>query len=121
LLVGTGVRVAFAAQLNPKNSTDPTAAIGHVVQEFVDGTGSGKVTCLKVMGNMASITYLVDSGRVADIGQYRTFMVVDNGEPNMGISPDMYNECGNQSGNCGTSNCTFQQILRGNIVVSSGS
>ena len=95
---------------------------GHVVQELATGTNSGPVTCFGPSGNMALITFLVTSG--PDYGNYRTFTVVDGGEPNMGVPPDMYSDCGNQgtsgSDNCAANNCMMQPILRGNIVVSSG-
>lgn len=104
--------VAFAAQTNPKT----LAPTGHVVQELPTGTNSGAVTCFQPMGNMATISFYVKTG--PDAGQYRTFTVVDGGEPKMGVSPDMYADCGNQNSNCGTDNCMAQPIVRGNIVVS---
>jgi hypothetical protein len=104
--------VAFAAQTNPKTGLP----LGHVVQELANGTNSGRVTCFQPSGNMATISFLVDTG--PDAGQYVTFIVVDNGEPTLGVSPDMYSDCGPQNGNCGTDMCTSQTILRGNIVVS---
>jgi hypothetical protein len=106
--------VAFAAQQNPK-TTDPMAATGHVVQELATGTNSGKVTCFQPNGNTATITFLVDKGPNA--GMYRSFFVIDLGEPSMGVSPDQYYGCGATNTNCGGS-CMYQPILRGNIVVS---
>lgn len=83
------------------------------------------------MGNMATITFKVDSvdsGPQTDIGQYRTFRVMDGGEPALGptgLSPDTYSDCANQgnssSNNCSMSGCDVQRIIRGNIVVGSGS
>jgi hypothetical protein len=107
--------VAFAAQTNPKTG----APSGHVVQELATGTDSGPVMCFQPSGNMATISFYVNSG--PDAGNYVTFMVVDNGPPGVGgVSPDMYSDCGNQgsSGNCGTNNCMMEPIVNGNIVVS---
>jgi hypothetical protein len=107
--------VAFAAQLNPKTGLP----VGHVVQELANGTNSGKVTCFQPSGSgAAGITFLVDKG--PDAGMYRSFYVFDNGEPSMGVSPDNYYDCGNQNNNCDVNSCSFQQIIRGNIVVSLG-
>lgn len=107
--------VAFAAQQNPK-TTDPMAATGHVVQELATGTNSGPVTCFQPNSNMATITFLVDKG--PDAGFYRSFVVLDLGEPSMGVSPDQYNSCMNTNINCMGNNCMYQAIIRGNIVVS---
>jgi len=105
--------VAFAAQTNPKTNLPS----GYVVQELASGTNSGAVKCFQPSGNMATISFFVNRG--PDAGNYVSFIVVDNGEPTMGVSPDMYSDCGNQgSSNCGTSNCMAQTIVSGNIVVS---
>jgi hypothetical protein len=104
--------VAFAAQTNPKTG----APSGYVVQQLTTGTDSGPVTCFQPSGSMATITFLVKHG--PDATYYRTFTVMDGGEPMMGVSMDMYSDCGNQTSNCGTSNCMCQPIVSGNIVVS---
>ena len=111
--------VAFAAQSSPKTNL-AAAATGYVVQEYTDGTSnSGPVTCFAVNGTMAFISFLVKNG--PDKGQYRSFIVVDGGQPVMGVPTDSYSDCGNQTNNCFTNNCYPQTLLRGNIVVSSGS
>jgi hypothetical protein len=107
--------VAFAAQQSPK-TIDPAAATGYVVQELTTGTDSGPVTCFQPNGSMATITFKVKNG--PDAGDYRTFTVMDGGEPVMGVSPDAYADCGVVTNNCDTGQCCAQAIMRGNIVVS---
>jgi hypothetical protein len=109
--------VAFAAQQSPK-STAMTAATGHVVQQdlIAGTTNSGPVTCFQPNGSMATITFHVTNGPAAP--NYRTFTVMDGGEPMMGMSPDAYADCGTVNSNCSAGNCCPQPILRGNIVVS---
>jgi hypothetical protein len=116
--------VAFSAHINPKSNL-ATDVSGYVVQEYADGTSnSGPVTCLQTFSNtMANITFLVKNG--PDQGQYRTFIVVDGGQPVMGVpTMDRYSDCGNQNIICGGGGaaCTdaLQPPIRGNIVVSSG-
>jgi len=106
--------VAFAAQ-----QTSSTHLSGHVVQQLATGTDSGPVTCLQVMSNMATVSFTVTNG--PDAGQIRSFTVVDNGAPMMGVPMDTYADCGNQgTTECGTNNCMSEALISGNIVVSSG-
>lgn len=114
--------VAFSAHNHNPNLA--TAVSGYVVQEYTDGTSnSGPVTCLQLFGNTtANITFMVKNG--PDQGQYRSFIVVDGGQPVMGVpTMDRYSDCGNQTNNCGggvTCTAALQPPIRGNIVVSSG-
>jgi hypothetical protein len=107
--------VAFAAQ-----TTGSGKFAGYVVQELTGvGTDSGPVTCLSVSGNTATVSFSVKNGPNAP--GHRTFTVMDGGEPMMGVSPDMYSDCGASNGMCDTpNNCMMEALVSGNIVVSSG-
>jgi hypothetical protein len=111
--------VAFAAQFNPRSGV----AIGYVVQEFTvaGGSDSGPVFCLQVSGNMATVSFHVKNG--PDAGTDRTFTVMDNGEPSaVNTSMDVYQDCGTDGGSgCNCQGGMMENVLRGNIIVSSGS
>src|SRR6266403_3125914 len=107
--------VAFAAHLNPQNGN----VNGHVVQDSFGTSRSGPVTCVTVMnGNMAVVVWMVNnSDNPSEIGQTRSFEVMDNGEPKMGISPDMFCDRGCFNNNCYSFQGCGTMPLHGNIVV----
>jgi hypothetical protein len=114
--------MAFAAQQNPQH---PLVYAGHVVQETATGYRSGPVQCLSVTVNSttsstAAVVWKVTQSNISgdNAGDIRAFQVMDNGNPNMGVSPDMYDDRG-LSNDCSTNNMeTFEPLVHGNIVVS---
>ena len=107
-------QVAFAAQINPQDSSRYS---GHVVQTDAWGVSRhGPVTCVVVSPPCATIVWRVaHSDNSSEVGQYRSFEVVDGGEPPAGA--DMYKDrmCDSTCGPDG--NGLWQPVIRGNIVV----
>jgi hypothetical protein len=116
--------VAFAAQMNAQN----TSVTGHVVQDLVNGSRSGRVTCLNVNGNRARVLWTVtQSDFPGEVGQSRQFDVTDNGEPTRGVSKDFYSDlqqcdpngnCSTGGGCCCMAGTASGILFHGNIIVS---
>ena len=109
--------VAFAAQIVVKNNFTVNYS-GHVVQE--DATGAsrhGPVRCVYVNGTQASVLWEVTKSDVDpnEVGQFRSFVVIDGGEPPAGS--DLYADRGADNNCYPEGNEVYQPILRGNIVV----
>jgi hypothetical protein len=113
--------VAFAAQINPQDSTK---FAGHVVLEEATGaTISGPVICVSVNCtiNNGNATVVWRVQRTEDqnypVGTCMSFQVFDSGEPAPPASPDFFNNRYADS-NCGEDFISnFQPIIKGNIVV----
>jgi len=110
--------MAFAAQQNPVHAT---VFAGHVVQETTTGFRSGPVQCMSESSStQATVEWKVTNSNINGdvIGEFRSFEVQDNGNPVMGVSPDMFKDRGTDS-SCNTdNNGTFEPLVHGNIVVS---
>jgi hypothetical protein len=110
--------MAFAAQQNPIHTT---VFAGHVVQETATGFRSGPVICMSESSNtQATVEWTVANSNISGdvVGETRSFEVQDNGNPVMGVSPDMFKDRGTDA-NCNTdNNGTFEPLVHGNIVVS---
>jgi hypothetical protein len=106
--------VAFAAQTNPQNGR----YAGHVVQDSMGLSRSGPVYCLTVSGNQATVIWTVaQSDNQNEVGTMRSFEVTDNGEPVMGVSPDLFLDRTDQDNNCGDFQGGGVMPVHGNIVV----
>ena len=117
-LDGGGItHMAFAAQQNPVHAT---VFAGHVVQETATGFRSGPVQCMSESSStQATVEWKVTNSNISGdvIGEFRSFEVQDNGNPVMGVSPDMFKDRGTDS-SCNTDNTgTFEPLVHGNIVV----
>jgi hypothetical protein len=111
-----GSQVAFAAQILPNPNTNNTYA-GHVVQTDASGISRhGPVTCVTVCPPMAVVVWEVaKSDNSGEVGQVRSFEVMDNGEPPTGM--DMYKDRGIDMC-CGfRTSGAYVPVVRGNIVV----
>lgn len=106
--------VAFAAQRNPQNGR----YAGHVVQDSMGVSRSGPVYCLTVNGNMATVIWTVaNSDNPNEVGTMRSFEVTDNGEPVMGVSPDLFLDRMDQDNDCSDMQGGGVMPVHGNIVV----
>jgi hypothetical protein len=120
---GDGItHVAFAAQQNPVHAT---VFAGHVVQETATGFRSGPVDCLAVTVNSptsstADVVWHINQSNISGdvVGQTRSFEVIDNGDPVMGVSPDTFRDRATVT-TCGPdNNGGIEPLVHGNIVVS---
>jgi hypothetical protein len=111
-----GSQVAFAAHILPNPNNNNTYA-GHVVQTDTSGVSRhGPVTCVTVCPPMAVVVWEVaKSDNSGEVGQVRSFEVMDNGEPPTGM--DMYKDRGIDMC-CGfRGSGAYVPVVRGNIVV----